>query len=64
MQLGRMTLIDLWGLVKAAVNAWVADYAASMGAALSYYRVFSLAPLLLIVIAIAGLVVRFTKATT
>ncbi len=45
-----------WALVKRAGVAWVDDYAASMGAALSYYTVFSLAPLLLIVISIAGLV--------
>jgi membrane protein len=47
---------DWWPLVKGAAVAWVADYAPSMGAALSYYSVFSLAPLLLIVISIAGLV--------
>ena len=45
-----------WELVKKAGSAWVDDYAPSMGAALSYYTVFSLAPLLLIVVAIAGLV--------
>jgi membrane protein len=45
-----------WELVKKAGNAWIDDYAPSMGAALSYYTVFSLAPLLLIVISIAGLV--------
>jgi membrane protein len=49
-------LQDWWPLVKGAATAWVADYAPSMGAALSYYSVFSLAPLLLIVISIAGLV--------
>ena len=43
-------------LFKAAGSAWVADYAPSMGAALSYYSVFSMAPLLLVVISIAGLV--------
>jgi len=43
-------------LVKAAASAWVADYAPSMGAALSYYSVFSMAPLLLVVISVAGLV--------
>ncbi len=43
-------------MVKAAVNAWLDDYAPSMGAALSYYTLFSLAPLLLIVIAVAGMV--------
>src|SRR4029453_14382668 len=37
------------------VVAWMDDYAPSMGAALSYYTLFSLAPLLLLVIAVAGL---------
>ena len=45
-----------WQTVKAAVSAWVDDYAPSMGAALSYYTLFSLAPLLIIVIAVAGMV--------
>ena len=45
-----------WQLLKRAGQAWLDDYAPSMGAALAYYTVFSLAPLLLIVIAIAGLV--------
>lgn len=52
----RHTVRDWWPLVKGASVAWVADYAPSMGAALSYYSVFSMAPLLLIVISIAGLV--------
>src|SRR5688572_20903299 len=39
-----------------AGRAWLDDYAPSMGAAISYYTVFSLAPLLMIVIAVAGLV--------
>ena len=38
------------------MSAWIDDYAPSMGAALSYYTVFSLAPLLLIVVSVAGLV--------
>lgn len=45
-----------WTLLKQAGTAWSDDYAPSMGAALSYYTVFSLAPLLLLVISIAGLV--------
>ena len=45
-----------WRLVRDAVSAWIDDYAPSMGAALSYYTVFSLAPLLLIVVSVAGLV--------
>src|SRR3954471_19040300 len=39
-----------------AAKSWSNDYAPSMGAAISYYTVFSLAPLLVIVIAIAGAV--------
>jgi membrane protein len=39
-----------------SAKAWSDDYAPSMGAAISYYTVFSLAPLLVIVIAIAGAV--------
>ena len=38
---------------EAALN-WIEDYAQSMGAALAFYTIFSIAPLLLIVIAIAG----------
>jgi membrane protein len=44
----------LWGLVKKSITAWQNDYAASMGAALAYYTVFSIAPLLVIVVAVAG----------
>jgi membrane protein len=46
---------ELWSLFRRAVDAWVDDYAPSMGAALAYYTLFSIAPLLLIVIAVAGL---------
>ena len=51
-----MKPIDFYQLAKKSVTAWVDDYAPSMGAAISYYTVFSIAPLLLIVIAVAGLV--------
>ncbi|CAN5198561.1 YihY/virulence factor BrkB family protein [soil metagenome] len=43
-------------LVKKSVTAWIDDYAPSMGAAISYYTVFSIAPLMIIVIAVAGFV--------
>ncbi len=46
----------LWSLCKAAVLAWRDDHARSVGAALSYYTLFSIGPLLLIVISIAGVV--------
>jgi YihY family inner membrane protein len=45
-----------WQILLAAADAWAEDYAPSMGAALSYYTLFSLAPLLVIIIAIAGMV--------
>jgi membrane protein len=47
---------DLWPLSRDAVLAWIDDRAASMCAALAYYTLFSIAPLLLIVIAVAGAV--------
>ncbi len=43
-----------WGLVRRTIGAWLDDYAPSMGAALAYYTIFSIAPLLLIVIAVTG----------
>jgi membrane protein len=46
----------LLDLCKQSLASWRADYAQSMGAALAYYTVFSLAPLILIVIAVVGLV--------
>ncbi len=45
-----------WGLLKRVGVSWVDDYVASMGAALAFYTMFSLAPLLLIVVSVAGLV--------
>ena len=36
-------------MVREAVASWSDDYAPSMGAALAYYTLFSIAPLLLIV---------------
>lgn len=51
-----MNFRNLWLLMKQAISSWVADYAPSMGAALAYYTMFSIAPLLLIVVSVAGLV--------
>ena len=51
-----MTLQQFCLLVKTAASSWVDDHAQSMGAALAYYTMFSIAPLLLIVISIAGLI--------
>lgn len=51
-----MGLRDVRDLFKSAAVNWVHDYAQSMGAALAFYTMFSIAPLLLIVIAVAGTV--------
>src|SRR3954463_15411311 len=51
-----MYLRRLGTVLSKTVNAWIDDRAQSMGAALSYYTVFSIAPLLLIAISVAGLV--------
>ena len=45
-----------WTLLRDTFKAWNADKVPRLAAALAYYTVFSLAPLLIITIAIAGLV--------
>ena len=42
-----------WGLFKEMAREWGEDYVPSIGAALAYYTMFSLAPLLLIVVSIS-----------
>jgi membrane protein len=44
----------VWLLLTRISNACINDYVPSMGAALAYYTLFSLAPLLLIVVSVAG----------
>ena len=51
-----MNIKHIWVLIKTTFSSWLDDYAPSMGAALAYYTLFSIAPLLLIVISTAGLV--------
>lgn len=51
-----MNARQAWDVMKKAVAGWVEHRAWSEGAALSYYTAFSIAPLLLIVISVAGLV--------
>jgi membrane protein len=50
-----MQLRQIWELAAKSVLAWLDDFAPSMGAALAYYTLFSIAPLLIIAIAVAGL---------
>ena len=51
-----VTLKVLWVLLRQTVVSWLDDYAPSMGAALAFYTLFSLAPLMLIVVSVGGLV--------
>jgi len=49
-----MNLKGLWMLARDAFFKWIDDNPFQMGAALAYYTLFSIAPLLLIAIAVAG----------
>ena len=60
----KINLKGIYTLMKTSVSNWVEDFAPSMGAALSYYTVFSIAPLLVIVIAVAALVFGQSEAQT
>ncbi len=44
----------LWPMIKMSVLSWRQDHASSMGGALAYYTLFSIAPVIIIVIAVAG----------
>ena len=47
---------SIFSLLKEAFKEWQEDEALQLGAALAYYTIFSIAPMLLVVIAVAGLV--------
>src|SRR5437016_10702134 len=55
-----------WGtiisLFKQTFNEWLQDKAPQLGAALAYYTVFSLAPLVLVLLAIVGVIFRDNPA--
>jgi membrane protein len=51
-----MSLKETIPVLKQTFSEWMEDQAPTLGAALAYYTVFSLAPLLIISISIAGLV--------
>ena len=55
---GRSTVGTAIHLVKRTAVEWVEDKAPQLGAALAYYTVFSLAPLILVLLAIVGVLFR------
>ncbi|HEX8280455.1 MAG TPA: YihY/virulence factor BrkB family protein [Chthoniobacterales bacterium] len=56
--LGTLTPRHLWELLVRTFNEWLEDKAPQLGAALAYYTVFSLAPLILVLLAIVGVIFR------
>lgn len=50
-----MTVRDLVSLIRETFNHWLEDRAPRLGAALAYYSIFALAPLVIIAVAVAGL---------
>jgi membrane protein len=51
-----MKLRNVWSLLKETVEEWQRDKVDRMAAALAYYTLFSIAPLLVIAVAVAGAV--------
>ena len=54
----RLTFGAIIPLFKQTFNEWLEDKAPQLGAALAYYTVFSLAPLILLLLAIVGVLFR------
>jgi membrane protein len=52
---GRMSQLSFWRLARGTIEDFIADEAFSRGASIAYFTLFSLAPVLLVVIAVAGL---------
>jgi len=48
---------NLWVILKGTTDNWLEDQASSISAALAFYCAFSLAPLLIIIVSIAGWIV-------
>jgi membrane protein len=53
---------NVFSLLKQTFQEWLQDKAPQLGAALAYYTVFSLAPLILVLLAIVGVVFRHDPA--
>ncbi|HEY6081407.1 MAG TPA: YhjD/YihY/BrkB family envelope integrity protein, partial [Polyangiaceae bacterium] len=50
-----MRLRDAWSILKETANDWLEDDASRLAASLAFYTLLSLAPLVIIAVAIAGL---------
>ena len=56
-------LSAIGGLFKTTFNEWLEDKAPQLAAALAYYSVFSLAPLILVLLALVGVIFRHDPAS-
>jgi membrane protein len=54
----KFTWRSIWPLLTQTFNEWLDDKAPQLGAALAYYTVFSLAPLILVLLAVIGILFR------
>lgn len=59
---GSNIFLTSFNVFKETARQWLEDKAPQLGAALAYYTVFSLAPLILVLLAILGLVFRHDPA--
>lgn len=50
----KQSLVNIWKMLKCTFNDFIADRALKLSASLSYYTVFSMAPLLLLMISLFG----------
>jgi membrane protein len=58
LEVSKSFLGNVFSLLKQTFQEWLQDKAPQLGAALAYYTVFSLAPLILILLAILGVIFR------
>ncbi len=54
----QSVFVTAGGLLKTTASEWLEDKAPQLGAALAYYTVFSLAPLILVLLAVIGVLFR------
>jgi membrane protein len=60
----QQRLSSPWALARSTVNNWLSDQATSISAALAFYSAFSIAPLLVIAVAVIGWIVGAQAADT
>ena len=57
-----MTRQNLWGIVRSTGQGWSSHNAPRLGAALAYYTLLSIAPLVVLLVAICGLALGKSEA--